>query len=643
MKSKISCFNKTIFKKNITHFWAIWLGLLLWNLFIMPGNILVNYLHNDWESVVNLDTAEVMAQKVYEIVSLVEVYMNPAMLFIFSTIAGMAVFSYLFTFRAANTFHAFPVSRRELFITNYVSGLLFVIVPLFIGAVTGFFAGKMCGYNQLDYIFDGMLAAFGMVFFFYNFAVFVAMVTGQLVAVPIFAIIINFLFVGGKLIIYSLISCISYGITVDFPESKWDVLSPLYYMLEEVRIPMDYSGTYMTCKGMEGGLVILGYVVAAVFILAGAYVLYEKRDIETAGSLISVSWIAPIFRWGAAICFGSVFGIFMFSLINPVSAKQQFIVVLISTVIAGVAVFFFAQMFLEKGFRVFRKKRWIEAMGFAVVTCAALLALENDCFGIEKRVPKPENIKSAFVYEMYPSGGDSKEDIQTILGFHEQLVQNKDEIEAYLSQQNGTYSEYTGLTIRYYLKNGNVLERHYNIPLENTDAGFSYDQLADYTFSAENYLKYHFGMDYEEYSFTWASIERYDVEEDVYNSIDFTAEEAEFLFEAVKKDIEAGNLKETMKMKYYDYERYAKEGFSDALNFEFVYENGNVRDMHDVYYDNVYEEDYWVEQETRGQGSAYIFFSVQCENIINALKELGVIESVEDLMTEQEMNEIEMS
>ena len=36
MKSKTSCFNKTIFLKNITHFWPIWLMILLWNVFIMP-------------------------------------------------------------------------------------------------------------------------------------------------------------------------------------------------------------------------------------------------------------------------------------------------------------------------------------------------------------------------------------------------------------------------------------------------------------------------------------------------------------------------------------------------------------------------------------------------------------------------------
>ena len=36
MKSKTSYFNKTIFKKNITHYWPIWGIILFWNLFLLP-------------------------------------------------------------------------------------------------------------------------------------------------------------------------------------------------------------------------------------------------------------------------------------------------------------------------------------------------------------------------------------------------------------------------------------------------------------------------------------------------------------------------------------------------------------------------------------------------------------------------------
>ncbi len=44
MKSKTSCFSKTIFRKNITHFWPIWCLFLLFYLFIMPFSEFIGYL-----------------------------------------------------------------------------------------------------------------------------------------------------------------------------------------------------------------------------------------------------------------------------------------------------------------------------------------------------------------------------------------------------------------------------------------------------------------------------------------------------------------------------------------------------------------------------------------------------------------------
>ena len=36
MKSKTSCFNRTIFKKNFTHFWPLWLLYQIYLLVVIP-------------------------------------------------------------------------------------------------------------------------------------------------------------------------------------------------------------------------------------------------------------------------------------------------------------------------------------------------------------------------------------------------------------------------------------------------------------------------------------------------------------------------------------------------------------------------------------------------------------------------------
>ena len=43
MKSKTSCFNTTIFKKNFTHFWPIWSIILGLQLFMVPFMLYAHY------------------------------------------------------------------------------------------------------------------------------------------------------------------------------------------------------------------------------------------------------------------------------------------------------------------------------------------------------------------------------------------------------------------------------------------------------------------------------------------------------------------------------------------------------------------------------------------------------------------------
>lgn len=42
MQSGTSCFNKTIFKKNITHFWPIWGIYLVFLLYALPLTLLLS-------------------------------------------------------------------------------------------------------------------------------------------------------------------------------------------------------------------------------------------------------------------------------------------------------------------------------------------------------------------------------------------------------------------------------------------------------------------------------------------------------------------------------------------------------------------------------------------------------------------------
>ena len=118
MRSKISCFNMTIFKKNLTMYWPVWLVYQLVLLFVLPVS-----LHSAVSNVVRWydGTTDIAKVKYDTALNIINSCMNPVVVFIFAFICAGAVFLYLYNARSCNMIHAFPVDRSRLYITNYIT------------------------------------------------------------------------------------------------------------------------------------------------------------------------------------------------------------------------------------------------------------------------------------------------------------------------------------------------------------------------------------------------------------------------------------------------------------------------------------------------------------------------------------------
>ncbi len=633
MKSKTSYFNKTIFKKNITHYWPIWGIILLWNLFVLPFMIYDSSLQYRYNS--NMTQSQLNAQRVNDIVSLIQVYINPVILFLFSVAAVMAVFSYLHSTRTANTFHALPVTRLELFITNYVSGLLFLVVPEAVGFLMGTLVSAVCGYTSINYLFTGLLFACGTSFFFYTFTVFITMFTGQLFAIPVFSLILNLLFVGSRLIVSSLVECLSYGISWGFSGSRLDVLSPLYYFIRNVGVEYDYSAEYVSTKGFEGAGIVAGYALVALALVAAAYCIYRRRHIETAGNLISISWICPVFRWGAAFCGGSLFGVGMSAILGITSNRNLFLAVTLFSALFGTAFFFGAQMFLEKGFRVFKKKRFLECGVFLAILVCLMISIECDLFGREKKMPQLAEIENAYISNPYTIGGDNPEQIQQILDLHSQIIASKKEFEAFAEDKWQYGEDLLGITVKYYLKDGSLLRRAYSIPLteemlldKNTVAG----KLAELSKDPEVYLDNLFGGDYKNIEIRDGNFDYYD-ENGLYDNRVISGKNMQKIYQAVVKDVEAGNFEDCIVngFCYGEAGDFIEEPFCNVITIRFMdnepMDAGRER--------NRREYNMWA-----GYGNVGISFDKNCRNVIEALMDAGLIRDEGELYTNEEMERL---
>lgn len=625
MKSKTSCFNWTIFKKNITHYWPIWTLYLAYLLLMMPVMV--------WQ-ISNIEYYKEADKiiRMYDVVqSVVSGEIWPYSTFLVSAVVALAVFSYLYSAKNANMIHALPVNRLELYITNYLSGLAFLIVPELIA----FFATVIvCLTNEItciQYLFYGTLAQMGTAFFAYSLAVFIAMFTGQTFAMPFYFVIVNYLYVGCMYLVSEIINMLSYGVENAWNPGKSCILSPLYYLGNNLRCTTVYDDASRSVEGIQiRGMELVGiYAVAAAVLVAAAYQLYKRRHIETAGDWVSIGIVKPVFRWGVALCGGVLLAIGFTSLVNSACRISVYPCALFFMVVMGFICFFAAEMLLEKNFRVFKKRRLIEWVGFTAVAVCFITMFKLDVFGIEKRIPAEDKIEAVFVYMDYPVQ-ITEEDIPTLLAMHEQVVEHKKEYLQNEKQGEGFF--YT--TFRYYLKDGTMLERRYPLPVteqyivdETTPTGW----ILALERRPENLMREMFGVDFEENDYVSGQIDLYDEQGEMNNYV-LDEEELSQILSALEQDIAEGHFESRL----YSIHQEDAVDYYNSISLDYynpIGYNGNW-DYYSQY--RYYAEKREKKQKGAYRTNTYVAFGPECTNLIQTLEKLGITDDTWHLYTYDE-------
>ena len=223
MKSKTSCFNKTIFKKNVTRFWPIWLLYMGYLVFALSVNL--------WLDMASYNRWDVYTQTQRQLMALSDTLgavLNPLPTFIFAGVSIMAVFSYLYSARNANMIHALPVDRLELFVTNFSSAAAFMIIPQTIMFVITVFVCIAARVTYIQYILYWYGATVGTTFFALAQGAAVAMLTGHIAAFPFYYVVANFLYVGVVSLAGTLVNTLCFGVSESWEPKQSGILSPMY-------------------------------------------------------------------------------------------------------------------------------------------------------------------------------------------------------------------------------------------------------------------------------------------------------------------------------------------------------------------------------------------------------------------------------
>ena len=640
MKSKISFFNKTIFMKNVTLYWPIWGIYTLISVVMQPGLV---WLFNNMSYFANGYSDEMQLRDLMDTLG----FYGYVLLIAFGALlTGMALYSYMYNNKSANMIHALPVDRTQLYGTTLISGWAFLIVPLLVTALLSTLLCIIYTIPGIGYVWLWFINAAALAFIAFSIVSICALFTGHIVVLPMYAFAVNVISWVVYFLINAVVTTFGFGVTElgDDALTLAGVFCPIQCFGDNLRWQYEYTET-KEIKGvlLTGTEYIWIYLVLAVVFYVSAYMIYRKRKIEQAGDFLTINWVKPIFR-GVVAVLGAIYGAMTVRAIlleTRIGCGMPLFVCFL--LVMGVIFYFVADMFIKKSFHVFKKRNWIGC----AISCLVVLASFFGMYGLaevyENDVPELEDLKYAEIrmgYDITLYG----EDMATILEIQKDILEKADYIESRIADGERYYDM---VTIRYQPEGKAWIYRRYPLSMQDASLTEIYKKIAVLEEDEENYLVNTLGKDYTNAStFYGGSLNAFFIDPEDREKEGFypqnsqgnkTLDEAQSkeLYYAIIADIKAGTL-----MKYnvndgkYMYEDggypesaateyYGATGVSISLEYQIPGEESNDEA-------NWIKEEGYVVEDSYYKDVKYVYLDIgpDCENVVNKLVELGIIESI---------------
>lgn len=512
MRSKTSCFNGTLFRKNLSRYWPLW-GLASFGGAMFPLAMLLELLHNGFRFWSPLETR----QAYYTVLS----YGVPVISIVYAILCAMAVWSYLYNARSVGMMHTLPIRREGLFVTNVLSGLTMMAIPYAVTGVLLVLVTMLFGGFEPMGVLVTVLGVMGESLFFFGLATFCALIVGNIFMLPALYGLLNFIAVLTDFMVNLLAQGFCFGLNSSYSGTvEW--LSPVVYLMQKISPNNSYETQWVTDRlggqryetsvltsvTLENGWLIAAYAAAGAALLGLAWLLYRRRRSESAGDVVAVGYYA-------------------------------------------------ASMLLAKTPRVF-KTTW-KGMLAVALGCAALCgAMKYDLFGVTRRIPAPDSVKLVNVYaagsNYYLTPGKDDVLIEKVRTLHQTIIDDKDYIQkeapgyGYYSdgytasveesaEDSGAQSTITHVRITYMLNSGLKVERGYRLYLtpDRMAREGTYDYLLDQLINSPEMRQKRIRWRDEGFQMTEAWFETWS------GGGTLGSREAGLLLDAVAKDAENGD------------------------------------------------------------------------------------------------------
>ena len=469
MKSRTSCFNKTIFLKNLTRFAPAW-GL--YTVGALMGLVLL------------LDSSSKhMASNLIDAVQILSL-ITPC----YALLCALLLFGDLYSARTCNALHALPLRRETWFFTNVISGFVFHLIPTLVLTVLAVpILAVYCPENSVLAAPIFLLGTNLQFACFFGLAVLSALCVGSRFAQGVVYSILNF----GSVLLGWLLETLYipqfYGVELDY--APFFYFSPIAQMMETSFVHTErlYTEEFVSVAAFEftpGGNFVYYFIVAAVGIglLFLALQLYRRRKLECAGDFLAIRGLEPIFQ----VIYSLVAGAAFYFLAEDVVGMDTPVFLFVGLLVG----WFTGKMLLERTPRVFRLRNILHSGVLMAAVGLSLVVAALDPFGIVSWIPQGTQVESVgistgwysprFTYdeivltdpedilqvikmhreavEFYEEHGSSQFRVETAETIALRETMTKEQLENW-DRMNFNMS----LTLNYHMHSGRTVSRYYSI------------------------------------------------------------------------------------------------------------------------------------------------------------------------------------
>lgn len=384
-------------------------------------------------------------------------------------LAGVMLLRFVQRQGPSDLYHSLPLRREHLLTSHLISGLVLLLVPVWLTAgITAWVNTSV----ELPYIFQindvgsWALVVSVLTIFLFTFTVFVGICVGQsllqTVVVYVLLLLPQFLFMMiGRFLERNLYGYVRVRETIvqyingsEFRSNNnvWENLSPFVRIMDNLP---QRAFSYME---------LLAYLGISVLFVALSYGLYRKRLVEKATQAIAFSFLQPLFKAGVILCAMLVLGDYFYNA-GTRGANWSIFGYALGAILGYIVV----EMVVRKTWQIVRVRALVEMVVYGVIMGLVMYIPISGWLGYEGRIPTAHSVEKVYVGQEEPLGGDAEKEayysqdrayIASVLNLHRELVRAHAAGEKMLSKNLAVESAF----IVYRLDDGSTMTRRYTFP-----------------------------------------------------------------------------------------------------------------------------------------------------------------------------------